>query len=220
MRKTKPTRGRKSDDDRVYPTTTGNFEVSAATLSELLEECELNLAPDAQDELLAQINWRITHTRNPNLTWGDVKASAQELSVHAIGLRDAIQEISATGQSKMSLPHGWHLLNDIDFDFNHGRVGKPTNWHDVVEWLEFISEQFEARFVDLGGRADPYREFIRVCRDILKDAGSLKAANQNHRLTVLLVALEGRFPNLAFPEGTIGNARYEYVRNALRAEKS
>ncbi len=218
MRKTKVTRGRKSEDDRVYPETTGNFEVSPATLSEILDECELNLNPDAQETLLAQINWRITHTRNQHLTWAEVKGPAVGLIEHAIGLRKAILEISQSGESQMSLPHGRHLLDEIDIDFNYRRSGEKTQWHDVAEWLKYVSEQFEARFVDLGGRADPYREFARECLATLRDAGAV-SNNQNRKLTDLLGALEDKFPGLGFPANTVANARYDYVRNALRSAK-
>lgn len=219
MRKIKVTRGRKSDGDRVYPATTGNFEVNSATLLELLNECELNLDQDAQEKLLAHINWRITQTRNQHLTWGEVKEPASDFVEHAVGLRNAIQEISQTGQSTFSRPHGWNLLDDLDFDFNHRRAGEKTHWQDVVEWLGYVSEQFEARFISPGGRAEPYREFIRECRDILRNAGALSRADHNHKVTVLLVALENKFPGLGFPQSTIPESRYEYVRNALRSEK-
>jgi hypothetical protein len=217
MRQARQTRGRSSKKgDRAFTRTSGDTEISAEAISTIVERQGLELNEQSVAELRDAVDVRLMETRNSYLTWREAEKAVRKLQDCARELGNAIEDVSSLGGgSDIGRPHGRRLLDSLDYDFKASRRTRGADRSEVIDWLQFVSENIEGEFKSVGGRAAPFRGFILSVRDILTSAGQLPTRTASHTLTALLEAIEGEFPGVVFPPDTVGHSRYSYVRNAL-----
>ena len=214
----KQTRGRRSKGDRILPSTTGNTEITADELSDVLNSVAIALDKGAFVKLLALINSRASEVTNTHLDWDEAGETVTALVASCKETARLLRQTSQLGDNDVGRPHGNALLSSLDYDFNDQRAYQKMSWVDAEAWLVFMSENLEAEFVPHGGRTGLYYDFIHALGIILDSAGVL-GDKPIRGVQILADAIEENWPGFVYPPHTLGFDRHSYIHNVRRARK-
>ena len=208
------TRGRRSKDDRVFPSTIGNVEVDTKTIEEIVSSVGFTPAEEILEEITTQVNLRVAESGAAYLTWRDTKDAAGLLAKGIENVEQAFGQLSSLGANDIGRPLGDHLLGELQYELRRFAPNANIHWQDCVQFLRYLSDNLENSFVYVGGRAAEYHEFIRWMHQHLRiqsEKGGMA------KFTKLMEALDDRFPGIVFPPNTVRSSRRDYINNAFRS---